>query len=50
VKVIREDASNGVFVAGVQEVPVSSLEECLHYLALGEQNRWAGMSLLSGLI
>ncbi|KAF5829167.1 P-loop containing nucleoside triphosphate hydrolase protein [Dunaliella salina] len=37
--VIREDSGNGVFVAGVQEVPVSSLEECLHYLAVGEQNR-----------
>ncbi|KXZ56844.1 hypothetical protein GPECTOR_1g761 [Gonium pectorale] len=35
---IREDAS-GVFVAGACEVPVSSLEECLHYLELGERNR-----------
>ncbi|GFR51944.1 hypothetical protein Agub_g14466 [Astrephomene gubernaculifera] len=35
---IREDSS-GVFVAGACEVPVSSLEECLHYLELGEQNR-----------
>ncbi|KAG2485040.1 hypothetical protein HYH03_016243 [Edaphochlamys debaryana] len=37
---IREDANgNGVFVAGACEVPVASLEECLHYLELGEQNR-----------
>lgn len=39
-QVIREDAGNGVFVAGAREVPVSSLEECLHHLAVGEQNRW----------
>ena len=38
-QVIREDAGNGVFVAGAREVPVSSLEECLHHLAVGEQNR-----------
>ncbi|GIL67169.1 hypothetical protein Vafri_20615 [Volvox africanus] len=35
---IREDAG-GVFVAGACEVQVTSLEECLHYLELGEQNR-----------
>ena len=28
-----------MFVAGVHEVPVKSLEECLHYQAVGEQNR-----------
>ncbi|GFH08936.1 kinesin motor domain-containing protein, partial [Haematococcus lacustris] len=36
---IREDATNGVFVAGAHEVPVTTLEECLHYLELGERNR-----------
>ncbi len=38
---IREEAgpAGGVFVAGAAEVPVTSLEECLHYLELGEQNR-----------
>ncbi len=35
---IREDPG-GVFVAGASELPVSSLEECLHYLELGERNR-----------
>jgi len=44
---IREDAvaSSSVYVAGLQEVPVKSLEECLHYLAAGERNRcaaWVG--------
>lgn len=37
--ILREDPSSSVFVAGLHEVPVHSLEECLHYLALGEQNR-----------
>lgn len=36
---IREDANNGVYLANVHEVVVSSLEECLHYLELGEKNR-----------
>lgn len=36
---IREDVNNGVFVSGVHDVPVTSLEECLHYLELGERNR-----------
>ena len=31
-----------MFVAGACEVPVASLEECLHYLELGEQNRCRG--------
>eukprot|EP00798_Chlamydomonas_sp_ICE-L_P003293 gene3293-13319_t len=38
---IREDAVNqgGVYVAGVHYAPVSSLQECLHFLELGERNR-----------
>jgi kinesin family protein 5 len=38
-QVIREDVNNGVFVNGVHEVPVATLQECLHYLELGERNR-----------
>lgn len=38
-QVIREDVNNGVFVSGVHEVPVATLQECLHYLELGERNR-----------
>ncbi len=33
-----------MFVDGACEVPVNSLEECLHYLELGEQNRCAGVN------
>ena len=37
---IREDVGgSGVHMVGVTEFPVASLEECLHYLELGEQNR-----------
>jgi hypothetical protein len=38
-QLIREDLANGVFVSGVHEVAVTSLEECLHYLEQGERNR-----------
>ena len=40
---IREDlgSSHSVHLAGVHEVPVANLEECLHYLDLGERNRCA---------
>ena len=37
---IREGDS-GVFVAGVHEVEVKGMEDCLHLLQLGERNRWA---------
>lgn len=37
--VLREDMAQGVFVSGAHEVPVTTLEECLHYLELGERNR-----------
>ena len=36
---IREGES-GVFVAGVHEVEVKGMEDCLHLLQLGERNRW----------
>eukprot|EP00967_Tisochrysis_lutea_P048383 scaffold59085_cov21-Tisochrysis_lutea.AAC.3 len=36
---LREDPVKGVFVQGVKEVQVKSLEECLQYLAAGSQNR-----------
>lgn len=36
---IREGDS-GVFVAGVHEVEVGSMEDCLHLLQVGERNRW----------
>jgi len=36
---IREDANNGVYLAGVHEEQVRSLEECLHWLEVGEKNR-----------
>ncbi|MEW5298893.1 MAG: hypothetical protein WDW36_001966 [Sanguina aurantia] len=36
---IREDNSNGVFVAGLSEVPVAGLQECLHFMEVGERNR-----------
>ena len=35
---IRE-GDNGVFVAGVHEVEVGSMEDCLHLLQIGERNR-----------
>lgn len=35
---IRE-GSSGVFVAGVEEKPVRSVEDCLRLMQLGDQNR-----------
>lgn len=35
---IRE-GENGVFVAGVHEVEVKSMEDCLHLLQVGDRNR-----------
>ncbi|GAX79215.1 hypothetical protein CEUSTIGMA_g6655.t1 [Chlamydomonas eustigma] len=36
---IREDANNGVYLTNAQEVAISDLAQCLHYLELGERNR-----------
>ncbi len=36
---IREDANNGVYLTNAHEVAVTDLEQCLHYLELGERNR-----------
>jgi kinesin family protein 5 len=37
---IRE-GEDGVFVAGVHEVEVKTMEDCLHLLQVGERNRHA---------
>lgn len=37
---IREAEGGGVFISGVQQVEVASIEQCLHLLQLGDRNRW----------
>ncbi len=37
---IRE-GEDGVFVAGVHEVEVKNMEDCLHLLQIGDRNRRA---------
>ncbi|KAF5832695.1 hypothetical protein DUNSADRAFT_11339 [Dunaliella salina] len=44
---LREDPVKGVFVPGVKEVHVTSLEECLQYLAAGSQNRFQNFTHLN---
>jgi hypothetical protein len=42
---LRESPEEGVYVAGLKEVLVTRLEDCLELLKLGERNRQATVLL-----
>ncbi|GAB4821469.1 hypothetical protein N2152v2_008515 [Parachlorella kessleri] len=44
---IRESEGGGVFVSGVQQVEVQSIEQCLHLLQLGDRNRATAFTALN---
>ncbi|KAG1668504.1 hypothetical protein FOA52_012098, partial [Chlamydomonas sp. UWO 241] len=44
---IREEPGSGVYLSGATEAPVTSLEECLHFLELGGRNRSSAFTQLN---